>query len=193
MTPLSRWPSSLHSWFSTMISLAAASATQFVQEVTVGSTRVAADQQGRAQCVYRDYLAPASSLLTWAGSSATQNIDTPCRLTAGETAASCELAIESTLVYLSGVNKFVRGCIERGADSGLAKNFAQYVELLGKDVAVTDLTKLLADAPPAEVSSALIHCPQGGSRNRVHLQLLVTGCVTTHTFGSTETRIGVIC
>lgn len=66
--------------------------------------------------------------------------------------ASCELAIESTLVYLSAVNKFVRGCIERGADSGLAKNFAQYMELLGKEVAVADLTKLPAVAAPAEVS-----------------------------------------
>ena len=86
-----------------------------------------------------------------------------CRLTAGEAASSCELAIESTLVYLSAVNKFVRGCIERGADSGLAKNFAQYVELLGKEVAVTDLTKLPADAPPAEVSPRLARCPGPGA------------------------------
>ena len=74
------------------------------------------------------------------------------RLTAGEAAGSCELTIESTLVYLSAVNKFVRGCIDRGADAGLSKNFAQYVELLAKEVAVTDLTKLPAEAAPTEVS-----------------------------------------
>ena len=95
--------------------------------------------------------------------SSTQHIDTTCRLTAGETTASCELAIESTLVYLSGVNKFVRGCIERGADSGLAKNFAQYVELLGKEVTVADLTKLPADAAPAEVCPRLVHGPESRS------------------------------
>jgi hypothetical protein len=80
------------------------------------------------------------------------------RLTAGEVANSCELAIESTLVYLSAVNKFVRSCIERGADSGMSKNFAQYIELLGKEVAVTDLTNLPAEATPAEVSVTLLRC-----------------------------------
>ncbi len=64
------------------------------------------------------------------------------RLTAQDDGASCELTIESTIVYLSSVNKFVRSCIERGADSGLARNFAQYMELLGKEAAVTDLTKV---------------------------------------------------
>lgn len=86
------------------------------------------------------------------------------RLTAGEAASTCELAIESTLVYLSAVNKFVRGCIERGADSGLAKNFAQYTELLGKEVAVTDLTKEPKQAAAPQVGAlALCHCESTGS------------------------------
>lgn len=58
-------------------------------------------------------------------------------------------------MYLSSVNKFVRSCIERGADSGLAKNFAQYMELLGKEAAVTDLTKVrhVASNPALQVCS----------------------------------------
>lgn len=45
----------------------------------------------------------------------------------------------------------MRGCIERGADSGMAKNFSQFVDLLGKEVAVTDLTKAPAAAAPKQV------------------------------------------
>lgn len=80
----------------------------------------------------------------------TFRVITRTRLTAGEAANSCELTIESTLVYLSSVNKFVRGCIERGADSGMAKNFSQFVDLLGKEVTVTDLTKAPAAAVPKQ-------------------------------------------
>jgi hypothetical protein len=64
-------------------------------------------------------------------------------------------------VYLSAVNKFVRGCIERGADSGLSKNFAQYVELLGKEVGVTDLTKLPAETANVEVRLQTHMLPRG--------------------------------
>lgn len=68
---------------------------------------------------------------------------TACRVTVGGTPGTSELQIESTLVYITSVSRFVRTCIERGADSGMGKNFAQYTALLGKTAAVTDLSKAL--------------------------------------------------
>ena len=33
--------------------------------------------------------------------------------------------MESTLVYISGINRFMKSMIERGAESGMAQNFKQ--------------------------------------------------------------------
>ncbi len=41
-----------------------------------------------------------------------------------------------TLIFVAPVNYFIKAAIERGAEGGLAKNFAQLVEVLGKRMPV---------------------------------------------------------
>ena len=57
-----------------------------------------------------------------------------------------ELTIFYTLLFVSPVNYFIRSAIERGAEGGLAKNFAQLLEVLGKKVPVQDAEKTAAAA-----------------------------------------------
>lgn len=49
-----------------------------------------------------------------------------------------ELTVEYTIVYISPVNRFIKSCIERGADGGLNKNFGQVLGALKQQVAVED-------------------------------------------------------
>ncbi len=65
-----------------------------------------------------------------------------------------ELTIVYTLVFVSSINYFIRSAIERGAEGGLAKNFAQLLEVLGKKVSVQD-AKEAAAAAAAQVSSVI--------------------------------------
>jgi hypothetical protein len=63
------------------------------------------------------------------------------RISAIEDRDCCELIMESSIVYITAVNMFVRSCIERGADSGMSKNFTTWMELLNKVAPVQDLSK----------------------------------------------------
>ena len=40
-----------------------------------------------------------------------------------------ELRVEYTLAFIAPVNRFIRSFIERGAEQGLSKNFAQLLEV----------------------------------------------------------------
>ena len=57
-----------------------------------------------------------------------------------------ELTVVYTLVFVSPMNYFIRSAIERGAEGGLAKNFAQLLEVLEKKVAVQDAKEAAAAA-----------------------------------------------
>ena len=50
---------------------------------------------------------------------------------------STALSVEFTIVYVCSTNGFIKTCIERAAEGGMAKNFAQILEFLGKQEKVT--------------------------------------------------------
>lgn len=71
-----------------------------------------------------------------------------CRWTAEKSGPeNCTLRVEYTLVYIASVNKFIKSCIEKGAGSGLAKNFDTSVTVLNDFVPLENNLK----KPPAPV------------------------------------------
>ncbi len=76
-----------------------------------------------------------------------------CRLTArGD---KTEVTVAYTLIFVAPVNYFIRAAIERGAEGGLAKNFAQLVEVLGKRLPVQTAEQAAA-AVVAQVRQTLL-------------------------------------
>ena len=65
-----------------------------------------------------------------------------------------ELTIVYTLIFVTPVNYFIRTAIERGAEGGLAKNFAQLIEVLGRKMTVQDAEQAAA-AAAAQVRNCL--------------------------------------
>ena len=80
-----------------------------------------------------------------------------------------ELTIVYTLIFVAPVNYFIRSAIERGAEGGLAKNFKQLLEVLGKKVPVQDAEQAAA-AAAAQVRCAFAHC-LSGSRHGITVPL----------------------
>ena len=60
-----------------------------------------------------------------------------------------------TLIFVAPVNYFIRAAIERGAEGGLAKNFAQLIEVLGRRMPVQTAEQAAA-AVAAQVRRPLL-------------------------------------
>ena len=88
---------------------------------------------------------------------------TVCRFTcaahSGKAPRTSQLRISYAMAYAKPVSAFLRRLIEPAAESGLAKNFAQFIDVLSRSTKITDATE--AVQLPEAASSGLVSAVAG--------------------------------
>jgi hypothetical protein len=99
---------------------------------------------------------------------------TVCRYsisTAADTSVS-QLRIDYCMVYAKPVSSWMRRIIEPAAESGLAKNFAQFIAVLSRFVTLSDAAEPVATVSEAGAAQALEEAPKAASKRQKVVALL---------------------